>query len=122
MKNVLHIAKDFNLASGVTRYVSTLFKLFKDDKDFRLHLIVNRGDAIESNQDSGFLIKVIPFEVGIKGLPGFLSTKKNIETYCVKNEIDILHTDKLFLLITMHLCKLFIDEYIPFVLMQEYSC
>ena len=55
--NVLHIAKDFDLVSGVTRFVSTLLNLFNDDKEYKLHLIANRGDAIQSTLDSGFSIR-----------------------------------------------------------------
>ena len=94
--NVLHIAKDFDLVSGVTRFVSTLLNLFNDDKEYKLHLIANRGDAIQSTLDSGFSIKEIPFEVGLKGLPGYLSVKRKIEKYCVENKIDIIHTHHRF--------------------------
>ena len=90
--NVLHIAKDFDLVSGITRYISTLLKLFRDDEEYKLHLIVNRGDAIKSNLDYRFSIKEIPFKVGIRGFSGFLTAQKKIGKYCIENNIDIIHT------------------------------
>ena len=90
--NVLHIAKDFDLVSGITRYISTLLKLFRDDKEYKLHLVVNRGDAIQTIREQDFLINVISFKVGLKGLSGFLTTKRSIEKYCLENKINIIHT------------------------------
>ncbi len=90
--NVLHISTDFNLVSGVTRYVNHLLKLFKDDNGYKLHLIVNKGDALDSIRDLGCNVKVIPFNVGYKGILNLFSTVNLVKKYCLKNNIDIIHT------------------------------
>jgi len=78
--------------SGVTRYITTLFKLFNKDKEFRFHLIINSGDALSLIQDLNYKVTVFPFKVGYKGAFTFLSALRFIEEYCSENKINIIHT------------------------------
>ncbi len=90
--NVLHIAPDFNFVSGVTRYITTLMELFKNDNEFQLHLIINKGDAIDIVRDLGYSTKVITFETGYRGILNLFPIRHSVEKYCVEKHIDIIHS------------------------------
>ncbi len=90
--NILHITPDFDLTSGVTRHLLDLLKIFNNDKEYSIHLITNRGDAIDLLKNYNIKLNIIPFSKGRKGIFGFLKFKNQIEDYCVANNIKIIHT------------------------------
>jgi len=90
--NILHIAPDLDLTSGVTRYMMELLKGFIHEKEYKVQLITNRGDAINLLDDNYYPVNVIPFHKGKKGIFTFLKFKNQIEDYCIANNIKIIHT------------------------------
>jgi len=90
--NILHIVPDFDLTSGVTRYLLELFKGFASEKEYKFHLITNRGDAVNLLENNSFRIRIITFHKGKKGIFTFFRFKKQLENYCTANDIRIIHT------------------------------
>jgi glycosyltransferase involved in cell wall biosynthesis len=90
--NILHITPDFDLTSGVTRHLLDLLKSFNNDKEYSIHLITNRGDALHLLKNYNVKLNFIPFQKGKKGIFGFLKFKNQIEDYCFANNIKIIHT------------------------------
>lgn len=90
--NILHIAPDIDLTSGVTRHMMELLKGFIHEKEYKVHLITNRGDAINLLDNNYYPVNVIPFHKGKQGIFTFLQFKKQLENYCAENNIKIIHT------------------------------
>lgn len=90
--NILHIGPDFDLASGVTRYLLEVLDGFNSEKKINLHLITNRGDSLYLLKNFNVKLNIIPFQKGKRGIFSFIKFKNRLEKYCIDNKIKIIHT------------------------------
>lgn len=92
MTNILHIALDFNQNSGITTYVSMLFKHYKTKPKYKLHFITNGGNALDKLESIDVQPVVIPMQTGIQNIFHLRSNLRFIGKYCEDHKIQIIHT------------------------------
>lgn len=92
MTNILHIAMDFDRSSGITTYLKMLFRQFAQSSEYRLHLITNGGDALESLDAMNVHPVILPMRKGLKNIFFLPHNILFLKQYCEKNDIDIIHT------------------------------
>ncbi|MFA5832623.1 MAG: glycosyltransferase family 4 protein [Bacteroidota bacterium] len=92
MTNILHIALNFNQNSGITTYVSMLFRHFLQKPKYKLHFITNGGNAVDKLESIGVHPAVIPMQTGIQNIFHLRSNLQFIKKYCKEHKIQIIHT------------------------------
>jgi len=95
--NILHMAPDFDINSGITKYILDLFKYSRNDADIHFSFITNKGNALYRLDQLGIKYEIIPFSNGIKNILYVGQNEKDIKNYCQQNNIDIIHTHHRYL-------------------------
>ncbi|MHB9011466.1 MAG: glycosyltransferase family 4 protein [Ignavibacteriaceae bacterium] len=91
-KKILHISPDFNYSCGVSKYVFSLLNGFSHNESYRIFFITNGGDALDKLKGINLSPQIINFSRGIKNIFNILPNIKVLRDFCLKNEIDIIHT------------------------------
>lgn len=91
-KKILHISPDFNYSCGVSKYVFSLLNGFSNNDSYIMFFITNGGDALDKFKDNNLSPQIIKFTRGIKNIFNILPNLKVLRDFCLKNEIDIIHT------------------------------
>ena len=91
-KKILHISPDFNYSCGVSKYVFSILKHYSRNESYRLFFITNGGDALDKLKDIGVTPFLLNFSRGWKNIFNILSNLNTLKNYCLRNNIDIIHT------------------------------
>lgn len=92
-KKILLISPDFDYSNGVTRHLLILFHLLLGLKNFDLHFITNRGDALsELKNFSNLKYTVYPFSNSKLSISIHFRFFRFLRNYCLTNNINIIHT------------------------------
>lgn len=92
MINVLHIALDFNQNSGISTYLTILFRQFLQKPDLQLHFITNGGNALGHLESVGVKPVLVPMRTGFSNIFYFAQNLRFIKHYCKRHQIQIIHT------------------------------
>jgi glycosyltransferase involved in cell wall biosynthesis len=93
--NILHISPNFNYICGVSKYVYLILKELKKyekSEDLKLFFLTNGGDSLERLKNIGIKTHLINFSKGLKNLFYVNDNLKQLEKFCIENEINIIHT------------------------------
>jgi len=90
--NILHISPDFNYSCGVSKHVFSILKHYSVNDSYKLFFITNGGDALEKLEEIGVTPFILKFSRGRKNLMNILPNMNILKDYCIKNNIDIVHT------------------------------
>jgi glycosyltransferase involved in cell wall biosynthesis len=69
-----------------------VLKNFADKGDYRLFFITNGGDALDKLKKNGLTPDIMKFSKGLKNLSHVIFNLRLLKKYCIKNNIDIIHT------------------------------
>ncbi len=89
---ILHISPDFNYSCGGSKDLYWLLKSFSDNSIYELYFITNGGDALDKLRDIKLKPHILRFTRGIKNIFNLLQNLKALIDYCLKHNIDIIHT------------------------------
>jgi L-malate glycosyltransferase len=92
MINILHIALDFNLNSGVTTYVTMLLRHFSARPEYKVSFITNGGSALQRLDSVPVKPVIIPMQTGIRNILNVNANAQLIKGFCAENEINIIHS------------------------------
>lgn len=90
--NILLLSPNFNYSCGVSKHVYLLLKHSKDNAQIKYFFITNGGDSLSRLDELGIKYKKIKFSSGIKNLFYFIPNYFFVKKYCIKNNINIIHT------------------------------
>jgi glycosyltransferase involved in cell wall biosynthesis len=90
--SILHISLNFNYSCGVSKYVFNVLENFSNKDSYQLFFITNGGDALDKLKKIGITPSIMEFSKGWKNIGNITANKKFLKDFCIKNNINIIHT------------------------------